>query len=93
MSCEPGKSYEIKYPVGSFVYIEKSAKKGVMEKIRIRSFHVNVSESTFGQPIVIYKDTDNRIWPEKDLCLQEDAILFATDYYNNILDSIDELED
>lgn len=75
----------IPYAEGSVVYDCGRARKGFVEKVAIRKVQINVNEATFGQPVVQYYDTTNRLWFEEDLCTHENAISLAEAYLQKII--------
>lgn len=83
----------IKYSVGSIVYPIYKAEVGILEKVAIKSYHVLVEQSTENYPVVRYKDTFNAIWFEDELCSKTEAVELATNYYNQLLEEIDEFEE
>lgn len=75
--------YFIRFGEGSEVFVCGKARIGILEKIVIKRFNVIRTHKTFGQPIVQYFDTFNRIWFPNELCEEEDAIAAAEAYYEN----------
>jgi hypothetical protein len=75
-------SYNLYYRFaeGSTVYRIDKAKKGILERIAIKLVRF-VPDQT--QYVVMYVDTYNAIYAERDLCTQSEAITFAIQYYQN----------
>lgn len=86
-------TYTVKYPPRSVVYDIDKAKKGVLEKVCIKSFKVNVNKSTANQPVILYKDTYNWLWMENMLCPEAAAVEYAIAYWTRVLAQIEEAED
>lgn len=86
-------TYTIKYPPRSIVYDLDNAKKGILERVVIKTFQVNVGKFTKGQPVILYTDTLNRLWIEDYLCPESEAVALSIAYYNKILAETEELED
>jgi hypothetical protein len=84
MSCEPNKEYTIEYDVGSKVYIKKKAKKGIIEYVYIKKYQIN------GTPpgAIVYLDAHNRVWMERELIPQSQAIELALSYWNARMDEL-----
>jgi hypothetical protein len=71
----------IPYGEGSTVFVCAKARAGQIEKIVIKQTKVLRSHKTWGQPIVQYFDTHNRIWFGHELCLEADALASAEAFY------------
>jgi hypothetical protein len=84
MSCEPSQNYTVLYNVGSKVYIKKKAKKGIIEYVYIKKFQFN------GLPpgTLVYVDTFNRVWLEREFVTQAVAVELALAYWNDRLDEL-----
>lgn len=73
-------SYTYKYAVGSILYSCLAArKKGILEAISIKS--VRLFYNRYGQITAIYKDKNNWLWNEYDLCIESNARLLAIAYF------------
>jgi hypothetical protein len=86
-------TYTIKYPPRSIVYSLEKSLIGVLEKVVIKTFQVNIGEFTHGQPVILYTDTLNEWWLETDLCPKSQAVENAIAYFNSILEESEEEED
>jgi hypothetical protein len=84
MSCEPSQTYNVLYDVGSKVYIKKKAKKGIIEYVFIKKFQFN------GLPpgTLVYVDMFNRVWLERELITQSQAVELALSFWNKRLDEL-----
>lgn len=79
--------FAIKYAMGSKVYDRISATKGSLEALVVRKAWF-VTDPRTAQKKVLYKDGNNCIHNEYDLCSQTEAINLITTYYNNKLTDI-----
>jgi hypothetical protein len=76
-------TYSTKYAIGSRVYIIDSAKsKGKLESVVIKKYAIN--DDIYE---IIYTDTLNRIWMEKELCSKIIAKEYALTYWDNLSES------
>lgn len=70
-----------KYQVNDILYRKDLAKKGIIEKIKIKEVLLNPSYL----PIIpIYRDNYNTLNPESDLCSLEEASELYYEYLENI---------
>jgi len=79
-------TYLILYPPNSMVFERKKAKYGQVVPLYIKKYLINNN-------VIVYKDTTNRLWFERELCPQSVAVELAIAYYERILAEIEELED
>lgn len=75
-SCSYGDDKYVisKFGEGEKVFILKKSKQGIFEYFTITTIHINSSKSTGGQIVVVYSDKDNRVWLERELCTEQEAI-------------------
>ena len=79
------KVYTTAYATGDILFNAQKARKGVLEKVVIKRQKVIDSRFTGGQFQVMYVDTYNAYWNERDLVSHSDAIELAQAYYENLL--------
>lgn len=92
--CSPARkavAVFIKYAIGTIVYNIHAAKKGILEKLAIKKYHIVQNKKTYGQAVVMYVDTLNGMWNESDLCLYNVAQSTALSYLQAKLDAINSL--
>lgn len=76
-------NFIVSFPAGSRAFIKFKANKGKLESVSIKKFRVILSENLFSQgiqPELMYEDTFNRIWAEKELITQAVALEFIDSY-------------
>lgn len=82
--------FQIKYKENDTVYIKEKAERGLLRKVSIKRVIVNSGRngSCFNKPhshllSVIYQDTLNSLYNERDLVPKDEAVALATTYYEN----------
>lgn len=71
----------VPYGIGSILYDCFAARtRGVVEAIAIKKYHTVLKANKI---IVMYVDTYNTIWNERDLCLKQTAIDLAINYWES----------
>ena len=82
---------EYKYAVGEILCVCKTAsKKGKIEKVCVKI--VEFVSDAFGDTVVNYKDTYNRIWIEYELCTLAEGVDMAKEYLDAQIEIMKERE-
>ena len=77
-----------KYNIGDVLYLSYKAKIGKLEKIKIKDVRIISSIQINGAISVMYVDTLNTLYNERDLTYETDALLLAKQFYEmRILDA------
>lgn len=82
-ACASGQvclTYYYEWGEGSVVFSVQQAKKGIMEPVAIKSVRLISNCRTYGKIVPIYKDTNNWLWNEDDLCVEATAKALALAY-------------
>lgn len=79
-----------KYQEGSILYSCAKSRRGILERICIKTVRVVATRKTWGQPVIMYIDTLNTLWNEDELCAEDDAVAAAIDYLENLKNDIQE---
>ncbi len=86
------KQYHIAYAAGDIAYNVNKARKGVLEKIVIKQARFFQNKKTLGAFSVIYVDTFNALWNERDLVGHAQAKSLAEYFLLNLLEKIERLD-
>lgn len=81
------------FGAGDVLYNINKAKKGVLEKVVIKSYMLAKHSLTQGVRVFVYKDTFNALWNEWELVPYATALALAESYYTNLLAQLDELNE
>lgn len=84
------KTYITEFGSGDIVYSLPKARKGILEKVVIKKTSTVNSKFTQGAFRVLYVDTLNSLWNERDLTSHANAISLAKAYYENLLEQWEE---
>jgi hypothetical protein len=84
--------YTTIFGVGDILYNIDKARRGVLEKVVIKQIIPINTRFTYGQFKVLYKDTLNALWNERDLVTLGQAQTIAVAYYGQLLEDLQELE-
>lgn len=82
------KRFLVYFGSGERVYIKDKAKKGILESIIIKNVSRNTNEKISYSgfvAVVVYVDTTNRVWLEKELIPEAEAIDYAKIYWQRVL--------
>lgn len=71
------KFFEIAFDIGDTAYLLEQANKGELEKIVIKKYFIKYRN-------VIYQDTFNSVYEERELVPHSTAVSIALAYYNNL---------
>lgn len=74
------------------MFARHKANVGVLEKVVIKTYKIIKSHKTWGQYVVQFFDTHNRIWFANELVEEEDALALAESYYERRIAAISALE-
>lgn len=66
----------VNFLVGDIAYVKPSAKKGILEKVRIKKIIMN-------NGYLIYKDNINAYYNYDELISYYDALIYAQNYYED----------
>ncbi len=79
------------FGIGDTVYNVQKARRGVLEKVMIKSIRAVTSRRTRGVNRVLYVDTFNGLWNERDLVPFGTAMALAEVYYMNLMNAAAQL--
>lgn len=86
------KTYQTLFASGDVVFNVHKARRGLLEKIVIKSPKLIQNIRTGGTILVMYVDTFNALWNEYDLISHSQAIALATAYYEDLLEDLEEID-
>lgn len=67
----------IKFPINGTFYNCAAARRGCLEAITIKRYHIVKNKASFNNTIVMYIDTLNGLWNEEDICTKAEAVAAA----------------
>lgn len=76
-------SIDTEYSIGDIVFNRLKSCKGSFEKLAIKSILLN--RDKYGFATILYKDSLNGLWEERELASQDEAVSCALDYYQDLL--------
>ena len=76
------------FSAGDILFNIKKARRGVLEKVVVKTTRVVANRRTFGAKRVLYTDTLNGLWNEDELVPYQQAVALAEAYYQNMLDTL-----
>jgi hypothetical protein len=88
----PTPTYVGNFVPGDVLYNVAKARKGVLERVVIKSVRAVTNRKTLGVTAVLYEDTFNGLWNEWDLVRREEAIAVILNYQAKLQDSLDALK-
>lgn len=84
--------YTTTYGAGDVVYNVYKARKGILERLVIKRVKTVNSAKTMGLFTVMYVDTFNALWNERDLVPYSTAKSLAEAYYLDQLEDIESID-
>jgi hypothetical protein len=79
------------FDIGDIVYAEAKARRGVLEKIVIKAIRPVAARRTHPRDVVLYVDTFNGLWNERDLVTRDEAELLVEEYRQRVQDELNQL--
>lgn len=79
-------NFFVLFNVGSKVYVKNKAKSGILESVVIKRLKREIDASHYKGyfPQIVYTDTTNRVWLERELLSEENAVDAAKAYWIRI---------